>query len=306
MFTTKTPWVVLLLLWMGGSAYWHVCRIKLLCPDDAPAPNPVSAGTFTVPGLQLTDGTSATFHSPGHLAFARSSNDANLNGVQSLLDSLALYLQSNPDKSLQLTGFYDSKEQNPSKEANLGLARALSVRAYLTNLGVPERQLQLLGEEKPDLAFTPAGDSLYGGIRFAFLDEARVKGAKPTTEEALANGEKFESIFEPMDLYFNTGKIDYIKTAETAAFLEKTKGYLNEHPDQKLVITGHTDNIGSDAINLVLSEKRATAVKAQFVKAGIAARQIEVEGKGEAQPIASNESEEGRRVNRRTTIVVNK
>lgn len=305
MFTNKLPWIVLLLLWMGGSTYWHLCRIKLLCPDDANSTVTIpSAPAFTVPGLQFADGNAATFSSPGHLAFAKSGAEVNPNGVRTLLDSLSLYLKSNPGKQIQLTGFYDTNEQNPSKEVNLGLARAASVRDYLIGIGIPEGQLQLMGEANNALDFTPAGDSLYGGIRFAFLDEVLVKGEKPTVEEDLAKTEKFESIFEPMDLYFNTGKTDYIKTAQTNEFLQKTKVYLKDHPDQKLVITGHTDNVGGDELNLSLSKKRASVVKSQFVDAGIAASQIVVEGKGETQPIASNDTETGRRTNRRTSIVV--
>ncbi|GAB3936356.1 OmpA family protein [Larkinella terrae] len=308
MFTNKTPWVVLLLLWMGGSTYWHVCHIKQLCADDnAPTPTvsggAITAPAFTVPGLEFADGTSATFHSDGHLAFAKSGADVNPAGVRALLDSLSLYLKANPGKRLQLTGFFDPKEQNLSTEANLGLARANSVRAYLATMGLPDSLFTTQGEENTDLAFTPAGDSLYGGIRFAFLDEVLVKAPK---EEELAKSQKFASIFEPMDLYFHTGKTTYIKTAETAEFLQKTKAYLKENPDQKLVITGHTDNVGSDALNLTLSKKRAAAVKMQFVNDGIPASQVVVEGKGESRPIASNETEEGRRTNRRAAIVVKK
>jgi OOP family OmpA-OmpF porin len=309
MFTNKTLWVVLLLLWMGGSTYWHVCRIKQLCADDDTPHAGISAGSvttpaFKVPGLQFADGAAASFNSPGHLSFAKSGADVNPAGVRALLDSLSSYLKSNPAKRLKLTGFYDSTEQNSSTDTNLGIARANSVRAYLATLGVPDTLFTIQGGERPDLAFTPAGDSLYGGIQFAFLEEVLVKAQKPVAEEELAKGEKFASIFEPMDLYFNTGKINYIKTAETNEFLQKTKAYLKEHPDQKLVVTGHTDNIGPDELNLVLSKKRAAAVKTQFVHEGIAASQVEVQGKGEIHPIASNDNEQGRRANRRTSVVV--
>jgi OOP family OmpA-OmpF porin len=308
MFTNKTPWVVLLLIWMGGSTYWHVCHIKQLCADDDTPQSGISAGSktapaFTVPGLQFADGTTASFQSAGHLAFAKSGAEVNPAGVQPLLDSLSLYLKANPGKRVQLTGFYDPKEQNPSTDANLGLARANSIRAYLKTLGVADTLFTIQGEEKADLAFTPADDSLYGGIQFAFLEEVLVKAPKPA-EEKLADSQKFASIFEPMDLYFNTGKIDYIKTAGTREFLEKTRVYLKEHPDQKLVITGHTDNVGPDALNLGLSKKRATAVKMQLVNEGIKASQVEVQGKGEIQPIGTNETEDGRRANRRASIVV--
>ncbi|GAB3899239.1 hypothetical protein GCM10028803_20000 [Larkinella knui] len=311
MLIHKTLWVVLLLIWMGGSTYWHVCRIKQLCSDSAAsvpggAPGSAPVSSLSVPGLQFADGTTAAFNSPGHLAFAKSGAQVNPAGVQSLLDTLAIYLKSNPGKRLQLTGFYDSTEQNPSTEANLGLARANSVRAYLSTLELPDTLFTLEGAMRSDLSFTPAGDSLYGGVQFAFLDEVLVKGKKPVAEEELAKAEKFASIFEPMALYFNTGKTAYIKTAETDEFLQKTKAYLKEHPDQKLVVTGHSDNVGSDALNLLLSKKRAAAVKMQFVNEGIAANQVVVEGKGETQPIASNESEAGRRTNRRAAIVVKK
>ncbi|RRB07530.1 OmpA family protein [Larkinella rosea] len=308
MFTNKTPWAVLLLLWMAGSTYWHVCQIKQLCADDdAPSPGAVSAtgatSAFTVPGLAFTDGSAASFQSSGHLAFAKSGAAVNPTGVQSLLDSLSMYLKANPGKRMQLTGFYDPNEQNPSTDANLGVARANSIRTYLNSLGIPDSLFTVQGEESTSLAFTPTGDSLYGGVQFSFLNEVVVKAPQ---EEELAKSQKFASIFEPMDLYFNTGKTTYIKTAETAEFLAKTRAYLKENPDQKLVITGHTDNVGSDALNLALSRKRATAVKTQFVNDGIPARQVIVEGKGEAQPLASNETEEGRRTNRRAAIVVQK
>ncbi|MFD1143241.1 OmpA family protein [Larkinella insperata] len=240
------------------------------------------------------------------MAFAKSGADANFNSVLPLLDSLALYLKSNPGKQLQLTGFYDGREHNTTSEPNLGAARASSIRAYLTGLGVPENQFQIVGIEKSNLSFTPAGDSLYGGVQFAFPDAVLVKGNKPTGEDSLANGATFTSIFEPMDLYFNTGKTDYIQTAETTEFLERTKAYLKEHPDQKLLVTGHTDNSGPDALNLMLSKKRAAAVKTQFIQAGIASSQIEVAGKGESRPVASNNTADGRRANRRTSVVVTK
>ena len=67
---------------------------------------------------------------------------------------------------------------------------------------------------------------------------------------------------------------------------------------------GHTDSIGTEAYNLKLSERRAQAVKAYLVSKGIDASRIYSEGKGEAQPIASNKTAEGRAKNRRVDIEV--
>jgi OOP family OmpA-OmpF porin len=72
----------------------------------------------------------------------------------------------------------------------------------------------------------------------------------------------------------------------------------------KLGVHGHTDNNGSDAINIPLSEKRANAVKAYLLKKGLKETRVEAKGLGSSQPIADNTSEEGRSKNRRVEIVL--
>jgi OOP family OmpA-OmpF porin len=79
---------------------------------------------------------------------------------------------------------------------------------------------------------------------------------------------------------------------------------LNENPNIRVVVEGHTDSIGSDAYNQRLSERRATAVKSYLVRQGIDESRISVHGYGEAKPVASNMNKEGRAQNRRAEIVV--
>ena len=67
---------------------------------------------------------------------------------------------------------------------------------------------------------------------------------------------------------------------------------------------GYTDNEGSDDGNLELSKKRANSVKKRLLTQGVASSQIESDGKGEADPKASNDTESGRKANRRVTVVV--
>lgn len=80
---------------------------------------------------------------------------------------------------------------------------------------------------------------------------------------------------------------------------------LATDPDLRLEIEGHTDNVGSDAYNLTLSEERARAVEDYLLGNGVPANMIEsAEGFGESRPLATNETNEGRQRNRRVEIVI--
>ncbi len=72
--------------------------------------------------------------------------------------------------------------------------------------------------------------------------------------------------------------------------------------ERKILITGHTDAVGSAAANLKLSQKRARSVRQALVKLGIAPTRLETRGLGESQPIADNRSAAGRARNRRVTL----
>ncbi len=89
------------------------------------------------------------------------------------------------------------------------------------------------------------------------------------------------------DVLFETGKAD-LKSAATAN-LSKLGGFLAQYPDRSLVIEGHTDSIGSDSYNQVLSQNRADSVKAFLLNQGIASNRITAFGKGEGSPVASND-----------------
>jgi OOP family OmpA-OmpF porin len=79
---------------------------------------------------------------------------------------------------------------------------------------------------------------------------------------------------------------------------------MKDYPDLKVVIEGHTDNIGTAAYNKKLSQERAEAVKKYMVEKGIDANRITPEGFGFDRPIASNDTEEGRQKNRRVEAAV--
>ena len=77
---------------------------------------------------------------------------------------------------------------------------------------------------------------------------------------------------------------------------------MTTNPRVNVVVVGHTDNVGDAEDNLSLSLNRAEQVKAYLVDRGVEAARIEVNGKGDLEPIAPNDSEAGRAANRRVVV----
>jgi outer membrane protein OmpA-like peptidoglycan-associated protein len=110
-----------------------------------------------------------------------------------------------------------------------------------------------------------------------------------------------------------TVKLNNIYFASNSAVFEKSSlvvldnflEFLNENPNIKIEIHGHTDNIGDDISNQILSEKRARAVADYLILQGLDKKRIvATRGFGEKKPVASNDTEEGRSLNRRTEFVI--
>jgi outer membrane protein OmpA-like peptidoglycan-associated protein len=104
------------------------------------------------------------------------------------------------------------------------------------------------------------------------------------------------------DVLFSFGKADL--SAGAVRNLDKLTGFLEKHPDRYVLIEGHTDSIGSDEFNLTLSQKRADAVKEALVGKGIRPDRIVTKGYGKQIPIAGNDTESGRQLNRRVEVVI--
>ena len=118
------------------------------------------------------------------------------------------------------------------------------------------------------------------------------------------------SIDEPMsalkvplqNVFFAFGSSELLPESKTE--LDLLLDFITENPGLKVKIIGHTDNIGSPESNLVLSENRANAVVEYLVKRGVSDSRLVSEGLGDSQPIATNETEQGRRQNRRTELEI--
>ncbi|MGB0879680.1 MAG: OmpA family protein [Polaribacter sp.] len=101
-------------------------------------------------------------------------------------------------------------------------------------------------------------------------------------------------------IQFNTNKDTF--TEETYSILQHVISFINTYPNSRFRIEGHTDSVGKEESNRRLSQRRADAVKAYLVRKGVSEHNLEAVGYGETQPIASNMSKDGRRMNRRVEI----
>ena len=132
----------------------------------------------------------------------------------------------------------------------------------------------------------------------------------PNEAETFNGFEDTDGCPDKAPIYFPMANINFkfgtaeISGADPIPVLEEVVRIMKEHPEVRVEIQGHTDNIGSEDYNLKLSEKRAEAVKAYLVKRGIDAGRLETRGYGESRPIDSNDTELGRARNRRIEFVV--
>jgi outer membrane protein OmpA-like peptidoglycan-associated protein len=106
----------------------------------------------------------------------------------------------------------------------------------------------------------------------------------------------------PSDISFATGRSDVSTTF--APILNQFATSLNQNPVTTVTIIGHTDSTGSDAINNPLSIDRANSTRNYLVARGVAANRVATDGRGSREPIADNNTNEGRAKNRRVEIYV--
>ena len=166
-------------------------------------------------------------------------------------------------------------------------------------------------------AYTLATDSINGTARQLLEDGNQYKlqiaqmGYDSVTL-AIANlGDSMNIALSPIkkgetfivhNLHFATNKTRILPRSEEA--LNDLFMYLDRNPQVRIKIVGHTDNVGKDEANQKLSDGRANEVMKDLIERGIAADRIEAEGRGETQPIDTNDTEEGRQNNRRVEIEI--
>jgi OOP family OmpA-OmpF porin len=173
------------------------------------------------------------------------------------------------------------------------LADGKYIKAYLDDTRIINVPNADVGRSNQILFYTD-GDAkqptLFGNFRVA-------AGGKKLYDALAATGR-----VATQGIYFDTGS-DRIRP-ESSPTLKEIGAMLKEHPDLKLAIEGHTDNVGAAAANQALSEKRAAAVRQALVDGyQVDGARLQAKGLGQTKPAAPNDTPEGRQSNRRVELV---
>lgn len=204
------------------------------------------------------------------------------------------YINGDEGEGLGLTGAKDEKEfyQKENQKYHISIwVQKSRVRLY-------QNEAKLIDLPK---AF-PVASVKMDRIRFdegaAIVSNVRIAVGKPDTRNKLMTEGKLVTY----GIYFDVNK-DEVKP-ESYGTLKDIATVLNEVPDVKVKIVGHTDSDGDDAKNLDLSKRRAASVKAELVKSfGVNADRLETDGMGETKPVAANDTPVNKALNRRVEFI---
>jgi len=148
--------------------------------------------------------------------------------------------------------------------------------------------------------------AVVGGAAGAIIGYQMDKQAEEL--EARVPGAVVERVGEGIHITFPAGLLfdfdSYAIRTDAAAHLRSLAGSLGEYPDTQLLIVGHTDSVGNDTYNHGLSVRRAEAARNYLTAQGVSAQRVHASGRGEWEPLATNETAAGRQANRRVEVAI--
>jgi OOP family OmpA-OmpF porin len=163
-----------------------------------------------------------------------------------------------------------------------------------------------VGNDNEDKGVAAASGAVGGAIVGAIIGhclldrEAVVAQAPPPPPPLAPPPVQKKIVLRGVNFDFNKANI----RADAAGILREAATILKDNPNVQVSVEGHTDSVGSDQYNLKLSLQRATSVKQFLAKEGVPDSRLSVRGLGETQPVASNDTDDGRAQNRRVELKV--
>jgi outer membrane protein OmpA-like peptidoglycan-associated protein len=148
--------------------------------------------------------------------------------------------------------------------------------------------------------------AVIGGTAGAIIGHQMDQQAKELSQTI--KGATVERVGEGINVTFASGLLFAFNSDEIQSTagenLKELAASLNRYPDSQLLIVGHTDNVGDDAYNQGLSERRANSAAAYLATQGVARTRLATSGKGEAEPVTTNDTDAGRQQNRRVEVAI--
>lgn len=165
----------------------------------------------------------------------------------------------------------------------------------------------LLGKKNNNTAGGIIIGAAVGGVAGGAIGKYMDK-QKRELEEKLGNSAEVERVGEGIKVTFDSGLLFAFNSSELTpamkANLREFAATLKEYEKTVVLIDGHTDSKGTEEYNLKLSDRRARAVSNYLQMAGVNSSRLGTRGFGESNPVASNETEQGRKQNRRVEVAI--
>jgi len=206
---------------------------------------------------------------------------------------------------LLLTGCIQPNDPNKNTKQKAGIGAGLGAVAGAI---IGYQADHSGGALKGALIGGAAGGALGAGAGH-YMDKQQAEFEQQLASERAANQIEVERLQnENLKITMNSEvSFDFNSSHLQPAFersLDKVAGILKRYPRTSIQIIGHTDNVGSEAYNQQLSEKRAQAVGFALENRGVAPARILTSGRGESEPRMPNDSEAGRQLNRRVEMLI--
>ena len=277
---------IFFLMWSALGTWVYTCHVKNLCIDLPEKETVVTPPKDTLPSREKYGGIFAP-EQFDDFSIISGTDSVIVAGKSASIEKLLFdYLNKNQDKEVLITGLYNNTEKKA-----LGLSRAETLKKRFTAYGINPDRIATEAVSK-DFNFDPR-NQYRGGIRLKARDLTEDRNA--LVEKGIAN----------KILYSHFGSEKFQPDNTLQAYAEELKNYLDKYPEKEVVITGHTDNVGSDEANEWIGMQRARNVMEYLIKTGIPGEKLKIFSKGPHTPLESNNTLEGRRKNRRIEIKVN-
>jgi len=192
----------------------------------------------------------------------------------------------------------DKEVSNTAKGAGIGAGIA-AVAAYLANKNEDD-----VGKRNRRILKAATGGAAIGGGIGYYMDTQEAKLRKQLRDSGVSVEREGDNInlIMPGNITFSSGNANIDQSF--LSVLDSVVLVLKEFDKTLIVVAGHTDSTGSDALNQSLSERRAQSVSTYLKTTGVIAERLEVVGFGETQPVASNKTKAGKELNRRVEITL--